>query len=75
MTGRLYHAVHSKRNTGIEYGLVRSQIAIELVDQMQLGEKGDLAVQCDDGRLWPVKYLDPQFEPGKWGMPNDIRED
>ena len=79
ITGRIYHARQGEGRDevpAIPYGLVRSQLAVSLVEQMQVMEQDDdddqeeiLAYRDDDGNLHPVQWLPAEAEPGAWAMP------
>lgn len=80
VTGRIYHARRQGKSNNtvspaIPYGLVRSQLAVSLVEQMEImhGQDGDdeelLAYQNFDGELHSVPWLPADAEPGPWAMP------
>lgn len=81
VTGRIYHARKGEQKDNapaIPYGLVRSQLAVSLVEQMEIVEQDNnndddqeeiLAYRDGDGSLHSVQWLPEEAEPGAWAMP------
>ena len=80
MTGRIYHARRQGNTSNgkatpaeIPYGLVRSQLAVSLVERMEIttcdGGEEALAYRDVDGNLHAVPFLPADAEPGPWAMP------
>ena len=83
-TGRICHARHDEKQNkkpGIPFGLVRSQLAVSLVEQMEIiSHQGDddeedvLAYRDKDGKLHRVQWLPADAEPGSWAMPSEYEQ-
>ena len=81
ISGRIYHARRRQEGKStvplaIPYGLVRSQLAVSLVEQMEIMHEDDddddeelLAYRNADGEVRSVPWLPADAEPGPWAMP------
>lgn len=77
VTGRIYHTRQGKSENrtkpAIPHGLIRSQLAVSLVEQMEIVTGPDdeevLAYRDADGVLHSVPWLPKDAEPGPWAMP------
>ena len=76
ISGRLYHRAALNN---ISYGLIRSQVAVSLVERMELKTAGaededdeEVLGFCKEGDSWtPLALLPSEAEPGPWAMPWD----
>lgn len=77
-TGKLFHKlvkpmVEPESSKSLEYGLVRSSIAITLSDRILPGDADEnwtfLRISGELGE--PIEWLPEENEPGEWAMPDD----
>jgi hypothetical protein len=74
-TGKLYHELLTPMKgtmSELDYGLLRSSIAISLADRILQGatDEEPWSFVCTDGATFQIDWLPEGAEPGDWAMPD-----